>query len=117
MSNKVYTMNGVAFYPTDITIDEDRKGVVKEMADGSTRFFHKAFKKKWTMTWSNARESVLTQVKTLRALTTSFTLIDAFGVSHTVILLPASVQYVHSAGSIALNGIEYYNITLTVQES
>ncbi len=117
MTTKVIVLNGTNFYPTNVATGVEKKGEVKEMVDGSTRFFHKAHKRTWDLSWNKVDSSWVSTIRTIYLLTTSFTLTDEFGTSYTVLCLPGGFKHTLDAGSIGLNGNEYYDVNLTLQEA
>lgn len=110
------TINGTQFNPSNISRDVEKRGTVLEMASGKTRYFHRAHKSKWTLTWNNVREDYVTTIRALYLLTTSFTYTDEESTSYTVLCTPGGFRTELDAGSVSLTGTKYYTVELTLTE-
>lgn len=112
MSYKRVTIGGTTFYPSTVDVTEERIGDTERMADGTLRFWHRAFKNTWTLTWNKLPESSLTSLRAKYRVTTSFTFNDENNTNWTVI----STKFDTKLSVIGLNGIIYYDVTLELQE-
>ena len=115
MSNYIY-LNGVQFNPTSVESEEERIGESRRMGDGTLRYYHRAFKSKWTITWEKVRESYVPAIRTISRLLTTFTFIDHEGTSHTVMVLPGGFKTTLHADGVDMVGIKRYTITLAIDE-
>lgn len=116
MSNRYITMNGVQFNPSSIDIEESKFGTSRRMGDGTLRYYHRANKYKWTLDWTNVRETLLPAIRTVGRLTTSFTFIDYENTSYTVIILPGGFTLKLSANGVDSAGLKRYNVTLVLDQ-
>ena len=116
MSAQYIYMNGVAFNPTSVETEVEKIGESRRMVDATLRYYHRAFKSKWTITWNALPESKFAAIQTIGLLTTSFTFIDYASVSHTVMVLPGGFKHTIDATSVDHAGIKRYTITLTLDE-
>lgn len=116
MTVKKFTLNGAVFNPSKIETTPEKKGEVKEMIDGTTRFFYKSTKRKWTITWDKIPDALVQSIRTIYLLTTAFTAKDEWDTSFTVLTLPGAFKHTLDATSIGLNGTEYFDVTLEIQE-
>lgn len=116
MSAQYIYLNGSPFNPTSVESEEDKIGESKRMADGTLRYYHRAFKSKWTISWTAIRETFVPAIRTISRLTTAFTFVDYDGVSHSVIVLPGSFKTTVSAEKVDGAGVKRYDITLTLDE-
>lgn len=116
MSQRYIFMNGTQFNPTSVQADEDKIGESRRMGDGTLRYYHRAFKSKWTINWTAVRETNVPAIRTIARLTTSFTFIDYDNVSHTVMVLPGGFTTTLSAEYVDASGIKRYNVTLVLDE-
>lgn len=117
MSLKQFTLNGTVFHPSKIETTVDKVGEVKQMISGKTRFFHKAHKRKWTITWDGISDTMMQTIRTIYLLTTTFTAKDEWDTSYTVLCLPGGFKHTLSGDRIGLNGVEYFDVTLEIQEA
>lgn len=116
MTVKKFTLNGTVFNPSKIETTPDKKGEVKEMIDGTTRFFYKSTKRKWTITWDKIPDALMQSIRSIYLITTPIVAKDEWDVSFTVLTLPGAFKHTLDAKSIGLNGIEYFDVSLEVQE-
>ena len=124
-------INGAAFYqsikPTSINRVDNNIGEKLEAVDGSVTYMHRAFKRAWTLSWSNIVFSASAgyPLNTVAGLKTIFT-----GVQYTnsafwfnvddltfqMIPDPGSWSEDLSATSVSLTNKPYYNVTFKVVE-
>lgn len=116
MSNRYISMNSVQFNPTSVEYEEEKIGESRRMGDGTLRYYHRSIKRKWTITWTGLRETYLAAVKSIAALTTSFTFVDYDGVSYTVLILPGGYKHSLNADKVDGLGVKRYDITITLDE-
>jgi len=116
MSNRYIFMNSVQFNPTSVEAEEDKIGESRRMGDGTLRYYHRAFKSKWTLNWTAVKEANVPAIRTIARLTTSFTFVDYDGVSHTVMVLPGGFTTSLSAEKVDAAGIKRYDVTLVLDE-
>lgn len=109
-------MNGVQFNPSSFEYDEEKLGDSYRTDDGTLRFHYRATKRKWTIQWTNVRETYMTSIKALAALTTSFTLVDYDNISWTVMLLPGAFKYSINAENVDGSYVKRYNVTLVLDQ-
>jgi hypothetical protein len=116
MSNKQITLNGVVYYPTRINQTIAKRAKDFDLMDGSKRLAVKSVKRRWEIEWNLVQESTVAALNTLANLTAAFPVIDAFGVGYSGIILSENYTMTHDATNIASNGIEYFIVSLTVDE-
>ncbi len=112
------SLNGTSFTPSGIDMAREKIGSVITAANGARRFAHRAHKREWTLTWANVTATVRDQVRTVYALTTSFTYIDENSNSITVLCLPGGYQETvslisYEGGAVTLR----YTVTLNLSEA
>lgn len=116
MANQPIVLNGTSFTPSAIDREETKIGNEKRAINGTLRFAHRAFKNRWTITWSGVSPSVVSSVRAIYRLVASFVYFDEDGTQWTVICLPGGFSSTIDAQSISLNGSMYYEVTLTIDE-
>ncbi len=109
-------MNGTQFNPTSVDTEEEKVGDSKRMADGTMRYYHRAFKNKWSIKWSRLRESSFTAIRTVAQLTTSFTFKDYDNVSWTVVILPGGFKHTIAADGVDSAGVKRYDVELVLDQ-
>lgn len=112
------SLNGTSFTPSGIDEAREKIGSVIAAANGSRRFAHRAHKREWTLTWTNVAATVRDAVRTIYALTTTFTYVDENSNSITVLCLPGGFQssvslISYEGGALTLR----YTVTLKVSEA
>lgn len=117
MSLKRVTLNGTVYNPSKVETTVDKIGEVKVMINGTTRFFHKAHKRKWSISWEGIPDATVQALRTIYLLTTSFTFKDEWDTSYTVLCLPGGFKHTLAGDRIGLNGIEYYDVSFDIQEA
>jgi len=116
MSTQYIFMNGVQFNPSEVEMKDDEKiGESRRMADGTLRYYHRAFKGQWSIKWNGVKESFVPAIRAIGRLTTAFTFVDYEGVSHTVMILPGNFTRTLSADKVS-PGIKRYDISMTLDE-
>ncbi len=116
MSNRYIVMNGVTFNPTSVEYEDEKIGESLRMGDGTLRYYHRAFKGKWSISWSNVKETSVTPIRAISRLTSSFTFTDHEGNSFTVMVLPGGAKFSLSADGVDNAGVKRYNVDLTLDE-
>lgn len=116
MTARYIYMNGTQFNPSEVEITEDKIGESRRMGDGTLRYYHRAVKRKWSIKWTGLRETYLPAIRTIFALTTSFTFTDYDSVSYTVLVLPGGFSYTLSAEKVDAAGVKRYDVQLTLDE-
>lgn len=116
MSAQYIFMNSQAFNPTSVEVNEDKIGESRRMGNGTLRYYHRAFKNEWTITWTSLRENFVPAIRTIAKLTSSFTFTDYDGVSYTVLVLPGGFKVSVSADKVDGSGIKRYDVTLVLSE-
>ena len=116
MSVKVVVLNCTNFYPTSIDVDDQRigEGPVR-MLGGALRFWHRAYKKKWSLHWENVIETIVPALRTEFRTSTAFTYVDQDSTSYQVVT--TSYKETILAEQISLAGYYYYNVDLEFEES
>jgi hypothetical protein len=115
MSFKRITLGGVTFYPSEIAIEDVRIADGPErMMDGTLRIWHRAFKRKWTLTWTSLPETSVAAIRTRYRTTTSQTYNDTDNTNHTVVTTAMNEKL--SAQQLSLAGIFYYDVDLSIEE-
>lgn len=115
MADYIY-MNSVQFNPSELDAKDDEKiGESRRMGDGTLRYYHRAFKGQWTVTWNGVKDTYVPAIRAIGRLTTPFTFIDYESVSHTVIILPGNFSRKLSAEKVS-PGVKRYDITMTLDE-
>lgn len=112
------SLGGTSFTPSGVDMAREKIGTAIQAANGSRRFAHRAHKREWTLTWTNVTAAVRDQVRTVHALTTTFTFVDQNSNSITVLCLPGSYQ--ESVSTISYEGAAVtlrYTVTLKVSEA
>ena len=116
MSAQYIYMNGVQFNPSEVEMKDDEKiGESRRMGDGTLRYYHRAFKRQWVIKWTGVQESLVSNIRTIAQLTTSFTFTDYESVSYTVMILPGNMTRSLSASKVS-PGIKRYDITMTLDQ-
>lgn len=113
------SLNGTTFTPMAVSEQQTKKGTEQESLNGTQRFVHRATKREWTISWKTVSSTVRASVAAVYALTTSFTFIDQFGTSYTVLCKPSGFRSQSSAISTLpspTNPTIYYDLDLTVAE-
>lgn len=116
MANTTISLNGVSFSPTTVEVSFEKIGTTKRAANGKLYFYFRALKRMWNIEWSNLPEGSLSAIRTIGALTSSFTFIDEFGASFTVIVPPGGYSAEMSAERISLANVFYYDVSLQLEE-
>lgn len=116
ITNNYVTLNGTQFRPTSVEPEETKIGEEKRMADGTLKFYHRAIKLRWTISWKGLIETSVAAIRTIYRLTTSFTFIDEFGTSWTVMTLPGNLSVSMSAERTRIDGTKYYDIDLVIDQ-
>lgn len=109
-------LNGVTFYPTEIEEEDIRIADGPErMMDGTGRLWHRAFKKKWKLTWESLPESLISPIRTAYRTTAAITFNDVDNTNYTVFTTGKTETL--SAMQLSLLGVFHYNVELTLEES
>lgn len=109
------TLNGVTLTPTTIETGIRKEGERLVMANGSVRFFHRAHKRTWTLSWNLAGLTALLSVISIFTTTSTMTYVDENGSSYTVIPTDDfGIEF--GAEQISLTGFKYYSFSLTIEE-
>lgn len=114
--NTYITLNGTNFFPTSIERGLNKVGDFRRAANGTAYYYHRANKNTWTITWNKLRETSLSAITTIGALTASFTFVDEAGTSYTVLVPPGGYSHSLNADSISSGGIFYYDVSLTLEQ-
>jgi hypothetical protein len=124
-------INGAAFYqsikPTSINRVENNIGEKLEAVDGSVTYMHRAFKRAWTLSWSNIvyTASAGYPLNTVAGLKTIFTGVQyansAFwfnvdDLTFQMIPDPGSWTEDLTATTVSLTNKPYYNVSFKVVE-
>lgn len=116
MSALYIYLNGTQFNPSEVEMKDDEKiGESRRMGDGTLRYYHRAFKGEWVIKWNGIKETLVSPIRTIGRLTTSFTFIDYESVSHTVMVLPGGFTRTLSAEKVSPN-MKRYDIQMTLSE-
>ena len=108
-------LNGTTFYPSEVQMDDIRIADGPDrMIDGTLRMWHRAFKRKWKLTWNSVPESILPAIRSIYRTTTSFTFNDVDNVNYTVVSTDKSETL--SAEQLSISGVFYYNVDLALEE-
>jgi hypothetical protein len=112
---KRVVLNGVTLTPTEIDQEDVRiaKGP-ERMLDGTLRMWHRAFKRKWTLTWSSLHEDNVPAIRTLYRTTSSITYNDQDNANYTVVTTSKTENL--SAERISRPGAMYFDVELTIEE-
>lgn len=116
MSVNYVILNGVQVTPTSIERDEDKIGSSRRMGDGTLRYYHRAFKNKFTLHWSSLREDRLTPIRNVANLTTAFVFTDVEGSSFNVLILPGGFKWSLSAERQSRTGVKYFDVDLVLDQ-
>lgn len=115
MSVKVVTFAGISFYPTTIETEDMRIGEgPSRMLGGALRFYHRAYKKKWSINWTNVPEVTVSGIRTRYRNSASQAYVDQDQTTYTVILTALKEKL--SADQISLPGVYYYDIDMDFEE-
>lgn len=117
MANQPIYLNGVQFKPSNIDNSDDKVGDLKIMVNGKKRFYHRAFKRQWQISWNGVSTTVLNSIRAIYRLTSTFTFIDEQGASFTVICLPGNFSSTLDATNISIKNVVYYDVKLTIDEA
>jgi len=102
--------------PNGIDLEFAKVGTTLIAADGTRRFVARGTTKRtWKITWERAAEATRSALRTLAALTTTWTFVDQLGASYTV--QTEQDDYTEDYAATDLAGNLYYDITLTVREA
>lgn len=116
MSQQYIYLNGTQVNPSELDAkDDDKIGESRRMGDGTLRYYHRAFKSEWTLTWNGVKETFVPPLRTIGRLTTSFTFIDYDSVAHTVIILPGGFTRKLSAEKVSPN-MKRWDVTMVLTE-
>lgn len=115
MANSVI-LNGTTLNPTDVNYSEDKYEISKRMADASLRVAHRANKGKWELSWTNVHESKVNTIRAFYRIVGQMTFVNEFNESFTVVCPAGGFSAALSAENVAMNGIKYYNVSLTLEE-
>ena len=116
MSALYIYMNGVQFNPSEVEmLDDEKIGESRRMGDGTLRYYHRAFKREWTIKWNGVKEAYVPAIRAIAQLTTSFTFTDYDSVSYTVMVLPGGMSRTLSAEKVS-PGIKRYDIQMKLSE-
>lgn len=112
---KRVVLNGTTLYPTEIDQEDVRiaEGPTR-MLGGALRIWHRAYKRKWTLSWSSLPETSIAAIRTLYRTTTSMTYNDQDNSNYTVVTTSKTENL--SAERISRAGIMYYDVELTLEE-
>lgn len=111
---KRYILNSVTIYPTTVDVEEIEIADSERMLDGTFRKWHRAFKNRWVLAWTNIPESLISTIRALYRNTNSMTLNNENNENFTVVSTGFTSNI--DASNISLNGIMYYNLELTLEE-
>lgn len=116
MAGKQVVINGVAYTPTDIQLEETKIGTEWEAANGAYRFAHRANKRTWRLSWRRVPVATRTALRAIYALTSTFPFIDEDAGSAVTVACPPG-GFRSSIGLIAPGVTLYYNVELTLRET
>src|SRR5262245_27025272 len=109
------TLNGVTFYAKDIKVEQARIGATIRAANGKRRFALRAVKRQWTIEFDNLLIANLSSLRTIHALSSTFTSLDENASSIDVLCqeqpLSSSVNLLRPDGRV------YYNATIVILEA
>lgn len=115
MSVKVVTLGSISFYPTTIETEDERIGEgPHRMLGGAARFWHRAYKKKWSINWNNVPEITVSGIRTRYRSVSNQTYVDQDSIPYIVIV--TKLKETLSAENISLPGTYYYSIDMELQE-
>lgn len=110
-----FTMNGTAFYPSDIRHKRVKKGRELEAKDGTPHVFIRGAKHEWELTFDGVTNAVRNAIEAVSALTTTFSITDERGASYTA-LCPLD-SYEDGIAIIAAGVTLYYSVTLRLRQA
>ena len=110
---KRYVLNGTVFHPTEVAIEDMKIEDSDRMANGTLRTWHRAYKKKWTLSWSGLHEDNIGPLRTLYRTTSSYTLNDENNTTYTVLARTWSEKL---SAEREANNILYYDIEMSFEE-
>jgi len=107
-------LDSLIIHPSSINVEEERIGEEKRMADGTLRFFQRAIKLKWTLTWDSLDESWFTSLKGKGNSNDVIVYQDEFGDTYNTL----AREFTHdlSAEKISLDNTYHYDITIVLKE-
>lgn len=101
--------------PDSIDLEDEKIGVVLVADNGARRFVLRGTQKKtWTIAWKGAGEATRSALRTLAALTTTWTFVDQLGVSYTV--QTEQNDYTENYAFTDPSNNIYYDLTLKVRQ-
>lgn len=110
---KRYIINGVTVHPTEVDIDDMKIEDSDRMANGKLRTWLRAYKKRWTLTWSSLTEDSIAPLRTLYRNSSAVTLNDENNTNYTVI----SREYTENlSAEREANNKLYYDVDLVFEE-
>ena len=112
------TLNSTTFYPSDVQETFEKIGVVFEAANGNRRFLHRANKRSWNISFQSVPLATVVALRTIAALTSTFTFTDENSNSFTVFCDTGALKtnvaiLAKQSGSQVL----YYNADLQLLET
>lgn len=111
-------LNGTQFTAGDVQETRVKIGTAIQAANGARRWAHRADKRGWSISWPTATLAELTSIRTIAALTATFTFIDENAASYTVMCQDSPLK-----SSVAALTIESgaqairYSVTLELVEA
>ena len=112
---KRVVLDSLTLYPTDIETEDIRIADGPErMIDGALRIWHRAFKKKFKLSWTSLPESSMTAIRAKYRTTTSLTYNDENNTNYTVVTIDWNEKL--SAEQLSIGGIFYYDVSLGLEE-
>jgi hypothetical protein len=123
MANLWVTLNSQKLFPA-LPLDRVRSPVrdTLDMAAGNRRFYHRASKRRWTLTRPKASEAIRTTWLAAAVESSSLPFIDLEGTSYTVVVMsfadPISktTPTTGQAGSATATGTPLYDLTIELEE-
>jgi len=109
-------LNGAQYNPTKVEYEETKIGDSRRSLNATLRYYHRANKYKWSINWTNVKESIATALRTLSLLSSTFTFTDYDGISYTVICLPGNFKRTLSAEKIDGIGTKRYDVDLVLDQ-
>jgi hypothetical protein len=112
------TLNGTTFYPSNVEEDLEKYGAELRAKSGKRRWIHRAHKRSWKLSFDDVPLSVLTALRTVATLTTTFTFVDENANSYTVLCTEAPLSSgITTIGTQAGVQVLLYSPTLQIYEA
>jgi hypothetical protein len=116
MAGKQVVINGTAYTPNNVQVEETKIGTEWEAGDGSYHFAHRANKRTWRLSWKRVPVATRTSIRGIYTLVGTFPFVDEDAGSAVTVACPPG-GFRSSIGLIAPGVTLYYDVELTLREA